>query len=758
MRVTPGPDIPVSTAVKRRRTEVGAGPFSATEQNGSGHEIHRTGATNRQAESVQPDVLAVAEIPHPRHPQEEKWPHESLPDPSRRYKLPEPLPSHHLLIELCQIYFSKIYGQMYAFLHPPSFMRAVVEAPLSIEPALLLAMAALSARFHVTASPSVLTPDLWASASADIIFGVPKTSNISRGSQELADCWSRVNLSTPSVSCVQALSMISYYYFGKGQSSLAWVVSGFAVRMAHALHLNAEFYDDPIGLPQNNPPGLVVSFKDREVRRRTFWALYIMDRLNSAGEQRPFTIKNHEVNIQLPIQQTLFDREMPALTSSINNLPFSTPAQHNPLANMDCMAWLIRIVDIWGEVTCFVQQPVGSVCWDPESPLMSLRSRASQWLDSLPPSMQYENGILRPQAAAWYIMHTAYHLSLCFMHRFALPKATSTQQYSISHIPVSYINMCVKEAIHHASRVSQIIQTRPIGVKLTAPFMGFAAFSAATMHAFLGFHSPDLDRDARNCYRSYVYTTLEFLRDLGMAWKPLSKMHDALASQISDGVHSVRPGRSSILHERSGIGPDQFRVPDSAPTQFSVDQQIQLNTLAFSNWFNDPTTQVFFEPNWASPARPEYSTNSSPYANSIMFESPLAAPATQAPLQHDPNRVAATTSAPYSEPSLQPDSVRNDEETLAADLLVSFKQSEYLGRGARPPISQAVSHPSKVPGKGSQSILKGTIDNGQQNEAKKFEYLDRLGNLKETGAVASASSVDVLQLMKVGLITAQNWL
>lgn len=690
-----------------------------------------------------------------------------IPDPSIRYQLPAPLPSHKLLIELCQIYFARIGGQMYSFLHPPSFMRCVVEKPLAINPALLLAISALSARFHTSNPPSEADVDCWASACLDMILGVKGNSehnNMGNGSCDvLID--SRIHLSKPSLSCVQALSLISFHYFGQGRSSVAWLLSGFAVRMAHALHLNDEFYGDPLGdLPFGHPEGLHVSFRDREIRRRTFWALFTMDRLNSAGEHRPFTIRNEEVNIQLPVKQTLFEREIPARTASLQDRTNGVLVHHNAVNNMDCIAFLIRIIDIWGEVSCFVQQSADELNWADDNPLRTLRQKITSWADLLPPTMRFDLIQTRPTDPTWYIMHSAYFLSLYVLHRFALPKP-STKQYGIDHIPTAYLNMCVKEAIYNAKKVSEIVQSVPANVKISAPFMGFASFSAATLHAFLGYHVPDMDSETAALHRGYVASTLQFLSKLAVAWQPLSKMHDALSSQIRDRSRSNRSNRSSILHETSGFA-EQFKVPDSMPTRFTAQQQIELNTLAFSNWFDDPMTRTFFDSTIMQTtgsvgvSTPQAiqsldigAARGAVYDSVTGMTIPLANPEVPQ-LSHsdsDPDRLINKprqpdpSNAPYGEAFPIVNSDNSDDDAVVADLLVSFRQPNQ-------PTTQVNGSAQKAPfGMHPGGLATQQFTYGQYMEGP----LDQMGNLKESAG--ATATVDILQLMKVGLITSSNW-
>jgi hypothetical protein len=98
----------------------------------------------------------------------------------------------------------------------------------------------------------------------------------------------------PTVQNVQTLLLLALHDFGGKKGQKAWMFAGMAIRMASALRLNREVDGDPIGsdnvtgtgtsdlpfgLPEGQKQGVKekVSWTEREVRRRTFWACFIMD-------------------------------------------------------------------------------------------------------------------------------------------------------------------------------------------------------------------------------------------------------------------------------------------------------------------------------------------------------------------------------------------------------------------------------------------------------------------------------------------------
>ena len=92
---------------------------------------------------------------------------------------------------------------------------------------------------------------------------------------------------------VQTLLLLALHDFGAKEGQKAWMFAGMAMRMASALRLNREVDEDSVGeedttggeelqIAYGDPERLPVSkanvsWTEREVRRRTFWACFIMD-------------------------------------------------------------------------------------------------------------------------------------------------------------------------------------------------------------------------------------------------------------------------------------------------------------------------------------------------------------------------------------------------------------------------------------------------------------------------------------------------
>jgi hypothetical protein len=188
-----------------------------------------------------------------------------------------PLPPRNVLLKLVEIYFTHVNNQTYGFLHRPTFLRHIEEN--KIPDGLLYSICAISARFSTTHAPSPL-PRQGHKEIAAYYTGEPFAVEARRLALRDFD--------KPTVQNVQTLLLLALHDFGGKKGHKAWMFAGMAIRMASALRLNREVDGDAIGVDKSpggqegQPYGVPesrqkVSWAEREVRRRTFWACFVMD-------------------------------------------------------------------------------------------------------------------------------------------------------------------------------------------------------------------------------------------------------------------------------------------------------------------------------------------------------------------------------------------------------------------------------------------------------------------------------------------------
>ncbi|KAJ9641618.1 hypothetical protein H2204_002680 [Knufia peltigerae] len=225
----------------------------------------------------------------------------------------ESLPPQHIQEHLAEVFFDCVYGQSYLLLHKPSFMRKLKAG--TIPPVLILAVCAISARFsthpQVSTEPAFLRGEQWATPARRIV---------------------EKRHYEPNITILTAMLMLGLHYFGTCEGGLSWSFGGQAMRMGYALQLHRELDHDPLGRNQiandsnkKSPKPPELSFTDREIRRRTMWACYLMDTFNSSGTERPSFLNEDYYQIQLPIKESHFQMEVPGPTEDLyGNVPMSS--------------------------------------------------------------------------------------------------------------------------------------------------------------------------------------------------------------------------------------------------------------------------------------------------------------------------------------------------------------------------------------------------------------------------------------------------
>lgn len=432
----------------------------------------------------------------------------------------ESLPPQHIQEHLAEVFFDCVYGQSYLLLHKPSFMRKLKAG--TIPPVLILAVCAISARFsthpQVSTEPAFLRGEQWATPARRIV---------------------EKRHYEPNITILTAMLMLGLHYFGTCEGGLSWSFGGQAMRMGYALQLHRELDHDPLGRTQivnssesnrTGPKSPELSFTDREIRRRTMWACYLMDTFNSSGTERPSFLNEDYYQIQLPIKESHFQMEVPGPTEDLyGNIPMANKSslENNSdvvaeaKANMGAAAYIVRGVVLWKRIVKYLNlggkdkdpHPI----WDSLSQFATLQRQISQLKSSLPESLTYtpENlatHISERLANQFLFLHIVLAQTSLFLHRFAVPTTPSRRPHhhvlTAGGMPKSFITTSANTVIESAGLISKIIADSS-GHTFTVPFAGYCAYAAATVHVWGIFSkNPGLEAASKeNLRHNYKYLT-----------------------------------------------------------------------------------------------------------------------------------------------------------------------------------------------------------------------------------------------------------
>ncbi|KAI0396908.1 fungal-specific transcription factor [Xylariaceae sp. FL0594] len=438
----------------------------------------------------------------------------------------ESLPPKDLQEHLAEVFFDNIYGQAYHLLHKPSYIRKLKAGTLP--PVLVLSVCAVSARFSThprfALTNNFIRGEEWAAPARDIVIR---------------------RYEWPNITILTCLLLLGLHEFGTCHGGRSWSLGGQATRMAYALQLHKDLEYDPM----RPSPSTQLSFIDREIRRRTMWACFLMDRFNSSGTDRPMFVKEETIRIQLPIKEKLFQLDMPGPTEDLQGrVPHPVPEDEGQLSdakdNMGVAAYMIRAIALWGRIISFLNQSGKEEddhpMWDPDSGYASLLKQAEEFPDNLPDGLKYsaENLHLHKtegMANQFLFLHISIQQNILFMNRFAV---SSPAGDSRAGVPEAFVTRAGAGAFAAANKISELLKDAEPYI-IAAPFVGYCAFLSSTVHIFGVFSG---NAAVENVAKRHLTTNVKFLTKMKRYWGMFHFMAENLREQYKSCADAHRQG------------------------------------------------------------------------------------------------------------------------------------------------------------------------------------------------------------------------
>jgi hypothetical protein len=251
------------------------------------------------------------------------------------------------------------------------------------------------------------------------------------------------NLTNPTLESIQALLMLGLYEWGQTRGLSAWLYIGIAVRLAQSMGLTYE--DDPndrtISAATQDPrkAGTVKTSAspredaiEKEVRRRTLWSCFIMDRMLAAGKYRPTMMSVNNLRVQLPCSDDQFLFVYKVQTGFLNSdwLKPKSAQQNSPVSDDGVLSRYIRLVEIFGRLSEWSyaggRRTETFPPWDESTEFFRLRRELQSFHDALPSNLTFTEANLsahieKRNATTYASLHTLYSLCLIMLHREYIP-------------------------------------------------------------------------------------------------------------------------------------------------------------------------------------------------------------------------------------------------------------------------------------------------------------------------------------------------
>lgn len=408
------------------------------------------------------------------------------------------LPAKQVLTTLIDTYFTYCHNQPYAYFHEATFRQRFEEGALPA--ALLFAVAATACRFtedpqyHETHSQAILS---YSNASWNHIF------------QQSFSYEDDLDLTI-----VQAVSMLAVIDFTAGHPRHGWVKVALAVRFAQALRLNEE--------PDDQFPAW-----EREEQRRTFWSMYLLDRLISLGPNRPPTFSDSDCTVRLPSSDLAFfsgtdSSDMPTLEAVIDD------AQGLQYQNLDYFALTALMACTLGQFIRYSlkRSSVGTYApWDSRSShckihgmLLQYESHSLLTYASLGEVLQNQRTIGtsldQPRVGHLVFSQALFHVNHCLLnHPFVLYHLF---QRSTALVPLSFAREALQRSQSHAAQLLDLVQeAQDCGRLAESSFFGYCVMLSGVIFRLYEHH-----RDAVTASESEtrVAKALQYLERQPVRW------------------------------------------------------------------------------------------------------------------------------------------------------------------------------------------------------------------------------------------------
>ncbi|KAA8649187.1 transcription factor domain-containing protein [Aspergillus tanneri] len=421
------------------------------------------------------------------------------PDPA-----PAPLPStvlapnpSRLPLSMLDAYFARLHGKPYLILDEAGTrQRHQCE---QLPPALSMAIYAITLRYTSPNSPS------------------PQSLEVARQARPLVD------IDTPSIEGLQTLLLLSQAFFAHGYGRKAYMTLTNAVAMALVLDLYREM---PSSAPLPAP--------EREMRRRLFWTVYIMDRFLTCGSKRPCLIADHSIVLRLPATGS----EAGELFHPVGpNIQYASESSRRKGPGAPTL--LVDITRILGVTHRYLA--AGGVKGDSHFPWHSLSnlSKIRQELDVWAAGTQdlfvsIEALFGHPESTMLLLSKLIYHLVHCLLYRPFLPIDLVELRGSGQHQSwqIEATTLCFS----HANAIAELVELARHAPRMEWPeLVAYCVCTAGTVHVH-GVHYHGDEGEVFAASAEFLVREMQQLAWLRRSWAGVQHQRETL--QTISGAHA----------------------------------------------------------------------------------------------------------------------------------------------------------------------------------------------------------------------------
>lgn len=275
-----------------------------------------------------------------------------------------------------------------------------------------------------------------------------------------------------------------------------------------------------------------VSFSHAEERRRTFWSIYILDRLVSCGRARPPAILEASCQLQLPCNEDVWRSGQWQKTQTLegfSNRRLSDARDYSPFALVVLTTYALSRSAQYQLQQYNIRSK--DPPWDPKSDFASIMSDLlylESHFDFDRPATEIVKQILGPggpikqsHAGPTIFAHAMFYLSNCLLnHPFLVRRRLELSEVKGS--TTSFLSRTFASSREYATRLINLLdETSGAGLVVLTSFYGYCAVIAGSIHG-LYCHAADADIALESFQLLQKCTT--FLDGLSCYWRNCSNM------------------------------------------------------------------------------------------------------------------------------------------------------------------------------------------------------------------------------------------
>lgn len=256
--------------------------------------------------------------------------------------------------------------------------------------------------------------------------------------------------SANSTQLVHSRIALCLYYLAIARLSDANDMCSAAISTATCLQLNLELDRSQDAALDTFPYGMTrVGYA--ECRRRTFWSLFILERLNGLYPTRVGILNTEDIFVRLPTDLASFEEQREEITPEFEP-NFSSIQQQR--RGVGIMGYVVEVTAIWGEIMTTIYRLANRAphyVFDFGKFHRLTMARLQDWKSSLPSRLVFSSSTLdaiaREEQGSLILMHLVYHLAMVKLHR---------------HVPARFLSLTLRkqyaaEAREHAQRLLDVL-------------------------------------------------------------------------------------------------------------------------------------------------------------------------------------------------------------------------------------------------------------------------------------------------------------